>query len=71
MNTPTYASLGEHGCKCHHMPEDFYDRGLKLIAAEQRAYRKAFNEPLNKRADAAWRNASKRLNEHINSHNTH
>lgn len=51
------------------MPEEYYERGLRLIAAERRAYRKARELATNAKAWQRWERASRKLTEHENAHN--
>lgn len=55
--------------KLHSMPDEYYERGLKLIAANQRAYKRARTLVHNARAWAHYDRTAKRLTEHENAHN--
>jgi hypothetical protein len=57
--------------RCHHMGEDYYERGLRLITAERKALRAAKLNPCDATLQAAWVTASRKLTAHENAHNTH
>lgn len=72
MTSPTYstpqqaARMAAFPRYSPRMPEDHYSRELALIAAEQRAYRKA--KATHTHADCeAWKRASERLTAHENA----
>jgi hypothetical protein len=65
---PNYANIGEY--PAHSMPEAFYEKGLKLIQAEKRAYKKAREAGADVKLWKAWERASRRLTEHENAHST-
>lgn len=52
------------------MPESYYEKGLKLIIAERRAYRNLRKNPTDKRIADIWLRASRRLSKHEMSFNT-
>ena len=67
-NTTTILPVGSN-VSVATMPEDYYETGLRLIAAEKRAYKLARELATNAKAWKRWERASRKLTAHENAHN--